>query len=327
MPRFFRLHGALFGWWGVPFRIAPLLAVNSIPSGLLLLWVKVRRDKSPRDHDAPYNPVIAVKSKRNNTLRTSIRNGSDRKTGKSRTVARSHRHTSSKNEFRFDAVVFDGDDTLWRTQHLYDTAKDKFEDLCKQLGVWDSKVRGRLDALDSDRVKLLGFTPARFPGSMVQTLKMYLSTHNLPLSRVAIGRARYIGRHVFRRKVSLQPGVRAVLRYLARRYRLILFTKGDKAIQLRRLRESDLAKYFHAIHVVTDKTPQTLRKLCRLEKLAPSRTLFVGDSLRSDVRPAIEMGATAAWIPSRSWRFERDKRPRSKRFIEMPNLRMLLQVL
>lgn len=161
-------------------------------------------------------------------------------------MARSHRHTSVKNEFRFDAIVFDGDDTLWRTQHLYDRAKDKFEYLCKQLGVWDSKVRGRLDALDSDRVKLLGFTPARFPGSMVQTLKMYLATHNLPLSRVATGRARYIGRHVFKTKVSLQPSARAVLRHLFRRYRLILLTKGDKAIQLRRLRETNLTKYLSA---------------------------------------------------------------------------------
>lgn len=228
---------------------------------------------------------------------------------------------------RFEAVVFDGDDTLWQTQHLYEAAKDRFEELCRQLGVWDSEVRERLDAIDSQRVQSLGFSPKRFPGSLVQTLNSYLSARNLPQSKRGTVRAWNIGTRVFRRKVTTQRGVRTVLRRLARDHRLILVTRGDRVVQRRRLRESGLARYFHNVYVVKNKTSQELRRICRQERVAPSRVLVVGDSLRSDVMPALEIGATAVWIPSKSWRFEDSKRPRSKRFIELQSVRMLPEIL
>jgi putative hydrolase of the HAD superfamily len=228
---------------------------------------------------------------------------------------------------RFQAIVFDGDDTLWRTQHLYEAAKDRFERLCRDSGVWDSGIRRHIDAIDSRRVKLLGFSQSRFPGSLLETLNVYRAARGLPPSKKAAASALRIGRDVFRRKAPLHSGARTVLRSLARNYRLILVTKGSRLVQRRRLRESGLKKYFHSVYIVEDKTAPALRTIVRREKLAPPRVLVVGDSLRSDVRPALAIGATAVWIPSQSWHFERGKLPRSKRFIELATLRSLPRLL
>jgi putative hydrolase of the HAD superfamily len=228
---------------------------------------------------------------------------------------------------RFQAIVFDGDDTLWKTQQLYESAKDRFERLCKNSGLWDKSIREYVDVLDSRRVKLHGFSQSRFPGSLVETLNVYRTLRGLPPSKKATTAALRIGKGVFSRKAPLQSGARTVLRELARKYRLILVTKGSRPVQQRRVSESGLEKYFHMIYIVEDKTTQVLRSICRREELNPYRVLFVGDSLRSDVRPALAIGATAVWIPSRSWRFERGQQPRSKRFIELTALRGLLKLL
>lgn len=255
------------------------------------------------------------------------RNGTATTARRPKSATNPRRNAADTNSSRFDAILFDADDTLWRTQHLYEIAKDQFEALCRQMGVWDSEVRERLDALDQERVKTLGLSPARFPGSMVETLRIYLAAHSRPHSRAATIRARQIGKHVFRKKASLQPGVRSLLQGLRSRHRLILFTKGDRATQMRRLRESGLVKYFDAVHVVNEKTSESLRKLCHSEGLMPSRVLVVGDSLRSDIKPALEIGATGVWIPAKSWRLEHSKRPRSKRFVELPALSELPAIL
>lgn len=254
-------------------------------------------------------------------------NGIAKPARRAKAAIQHHRSVADTRSGRFDAILFDADDTLWRTQRLYEIAKDQFEALCRRMGVWDSEVRERLDALDLERVKTLGLSPARFPGSMVETLRVYLAAHSLPRSKAATVRARQIGKHVFRKRASLQPGARSLLRRLRSRYRLILFTKGSRAVQMRRLRESGLLKYFDAVHVVGYKSRDSLLKLCRIEELTPSRVLVVGDSLRSDIKPALAIGATGVWIPAQSWRLEHGKKPRSKRFVELPALSDLPAIL
>jgi putative hydrolase of the HAD superfamily len=229
--------------------------------------------------------------------------------------------------WRTEAIIFDGDDTLWMTQPLYETAKDQFEALCREVGVWDPSIRQRVDAVDGERVELLGFSKERFPGSLVQVLDCARTARGLPKSKMLASKALRIGKSVFSTKAPLRAGARATLQHLATRYRLLLVTKGDSSVQLRRLRDSELAKFFGAVYVVKDKTPQMLRDIFRQEKVAASRVLVVGDSLRSDVKPALAIGASAVWIPAPTWHFEHSKRPRSKRFIELESLSGLSTIL
>jgi putative hydrolase of the HAD superfamily len=228
---------------------------------------------------------------------------------------------------RTEAIIFDGDDTLWMTQRLYETAKDQFEALCREVGVWDPSIRQRVDAVDGERVELLGFSKERFPGSLVQVLECARMARGLPKSKILATKALRIGKSVFSSKAPLRAGAHTTLRRLALRYRLLLVTKGDRAVQLRRLQDSELAKFFGAVYVVKDKTPQTLRDIFRQEKVAASRVLVVGDSLRSDVKPALAIGASAVWIPAPTWHVEHGERPRSKKFIELKSLSGLSTIL
>jgi putative hydrolase of the HAD superfamily len=225
-----------------------------------------------------------------------------------------------------DAIIFDGDDTLWRTQELYEVAKDQYERVVSRLGIHDRNARTRLDAIDASRVGAIGFSKARFPGSLVQALRLYKGTHGVEVSKSAIARVRKIGNAVFAKHVRVPRGVRSTLRFLRGRYRLLLVTKGDPVVQRRRLKQSGLKQYFDQVHFVDAKSPQILRAILRSEKLIPSRVLVVGDSLRSDIYPAIRVGAWVAWIPASTWRYEQVEIQRTERFIQLTDIRDLISL-
>lgn len=219
-----------------------------------------------------------------------------------------------------ELIAFDGDDTLWNTQHLYEAAKDEFEELCKGIGAWDSALRKEIDNVDARRVATLGFSSVRFPGSLVEVLNSYATRNGTKLSKSTIDRVREIGEGVFRASSPVQAGVPSLLQALSQHYRLILITKGDPVVQRRRLDGSGLRKYFESVHIVEDKSADILRGIFVSKGVDPSHVLVVGDSLRSDIRPALDVGAAAVWIPSQGWHYERAEDPVSGRFAQAGSL-------
>lgn len=185
----------------------------------------------------------------------------------------------SSGTSELELIAFDGDDTLWNTQHLYEVAKDEFEELCRDLGAWDAALRSEIDNVDAKRVATFGFSSVRFPGSLVEVLNSYAARNGTKLSRSTIDRVRKIGEKVFRAQSPVQTGVPSLLQALSQHYRLILVTKGDPVVQKRRLEGSGLRKYFESVHIVDDKSADILRKIFASMGVEPSHVLVVGDSL------------------------------------------------
>lgn len=198
-------------------------------------------------------------------------------------------------------VIFDGDDTLWETMPLYDKAKGTFFKQMEEWGFNPSEVRLRFDRVDSDNVKRLGFTRHRFPDSMVRTYQEFCGRAGISPTKAREKRASEIGSSVFLHPSPLLPGARLVLEKLSRAFRLVLFTKGDLEVQHSRVLSSGLGKLFDEVCITPDKNAEMLILLAKRHGQSPTHTWMVGNSLRSDIKPALEAGMRAIWVPYETW--------------------------
>jgi putative hydrolase of the HAD superfamily len=203
-------------------------------------------------------------------------------------------------------VIFDGDDTLWRTEALYDAARQEAFRVVSAAGedglAWERLQR----RIDVENVLVFGYSPDRFPTSCVQAYEQLpLRAGRKPDATVS-ARVREAARTVFARDPEVVPGARAALSSLRRQgVRLALLTKGDIGVQERRVARSGLAEFFDLVQIVEEKIPETIRQL--LIALGVPRELgwMVGNSVRSDVLPALEAGIRAIWIDAHVWEHER----------------------
>ena len=106
-----------------------------------------------------------------------------------------------------------------------------------------------------------------------------------------------IGRWMAGHEVILLPGAREAVTQLAERHRLMLITKGELMDQERKIQGSGLAEYFRHIEIVSDKTVPTYTRLLERHGIAPQHFLMVGNALRSDILPVLEMGGYAVYVP------------------------------
>jgi putative hydrolase of the HAD superfamily len=202
-------------------------------------------------------------------------------------------------------VVFDGDDTLWSTEPLYDEARSIARAIVAACGLdperWESLER----QIDVENVALLGYSPERFPTSCVQAYEAVVGSGQ-PADAATAERIRAAARSVFERDPPLLPGALETLSMLrARDIRLALLTKGDHEVQLRRIASSGLAALFDVIEIVPEKSPETIRLVTATLGVKPASAWMVGNSMRSDVLPALAAGLHAIWIDAHVWEHER----------------------
>jgi putative hydrolase of the HAD superfamily len=204
------------------------------------------------------------------------------------------------------AVVFDGDDTLWQTEQLYDDARSLARGIVEAIGLdgdkWEAVERG----LDVRNVERFGHSPDRFPRSCVEAyISLCLAERRAP-NQETVDAIRTAARTAFTREAPLVDQAQEIISELAQRgFRLALLTKGDTDVQMRRVAESGLAPFFDVIAVVDRKTPEVFRSVMARLGVAPSDTVTVGNSVRSDVLPSIAAGARPIWIDAHVWEYER----------------------
>lgn len=204
------------------------------------------------------------------------------------------------------AVIFDGDDTLWSTEPLYDAARARARDAVSSSGhdgaAWEALQR----RLDLENVATLGYSPKRFPLSCVQAYEQICRRQGQRCDAAVVAAVHEAAHAVFSTDAPLMASARATLSRLTRRgARLALLTKGDLTVQKRRLAHSGLAAFFDEVRIVTEKTPAALEELASCLGVAKSGTWVVGNSLRSDVLPALALGLRAIWIDAHVWEHER----------------------
>ena len=192
-----------------------------------------------------------------------------------------------------DLICLDADDTLWHNMRHFEEAQHAFTAMLRPFAGAEI-THETLHACEARNLKLYGYGAKGFTLSMIETA-LELGGDRLPSGVVADILA--AGRRLLAHPVELLYGIEATLDALAERGRLVLVTKGDLLHQEAKLAASGLGHRFAGIEIVSDKTTETFARLFDRYGAAPGRAVMAGDSMRSDVLPALAAGAWAAYVP------------------------------
>ena len=220
-------------------------------------------------------------------------------------------------------IGFDADDTLWVNETYFREAEEEF---CNLMAEYETpnKTDQELFKMEMKNLPLYGYGVKAFALSMVE-MALEISNHNV--SQKTIHDILNIGKNMLEKPVELLDGVEEVLKHLSKKYRLILATKGDLLDQERKLEKSGLTEYFHHIEVMSDKQDVNYSKLLNHLDIKPSEFLMIGNSLKSDVLPLVEIGARAVHVPFHTtWEHEEVRGPiENKGYMTMSNLTDILE--
>lgn len=194
---------------------------------------------------------------------------------------------------RIKVIGFDADDTLWVNETYFRDAEVAFGKLLSKYETLN-KIDQELFKMEMKNLPLYGYGVKGFVLSMIE---MALELSNNNVSNQVINDILAIGKDMINKPVELLEGVEEVLKKLSQKYRLILATKGDLLDQERKLEKSGLLDYFHHIEVLSDKKEENYSKLLNHLDIKPSEFLMVGNSLKSDVLPLINIKAHAIHVP------------------------------
>lgn len=229
-----------------------------------------------------------------------------------------------KREFR--VIAFDADDTLWDCQSWFDSVEERCAELLKP---WTTRkeVSEGLFATEHRNLSLTGYGTKAFTLSLIENA---VRISHGEISGDDVMRLIDMGKELLRFPTTPLPGVQETLEALVqrRRYRLVVFTKGELMDQEDKLRRSGLEQYFCRLETVSNKTVTEYRQLCENLDVAPEETLMVGNSFRSDIAPALQAGAWAAYIPYHVvWALEQSEEFPHERLYKMQQFRELLHLL
>ena len=201
-------------------------------------------------------------------------------------------------------IGFDADDTLWVNETYFREAEEEFASLLSGFET-KNKIDQELFKKEIENLSTYGYGVKGFTLSMVE---MAIELSNNTISNQVISKILDIGKRMIHEKVELLEGVESVLKELSQNYRLIVATKGDLVDQERKLEKSGLLDYFHHIEVLSDKKEGDYTKLLNHLDIKPSEFLMVGNSLKSDVLPLVNIGAKAIHVPFHTtWEHEQVK--------------------
>lgn len=204
-------------------------------------------------------------------------------------------------------VIFDGDDTLWETESLYDKARQEVRDFVDTV-THEGETWERLQRkLDVENVKLYGFKKERFPLSCVQAYDSLLKNKENMQEDGIRGKIISMANSVFNTKATVKDDVWSTFEELSKMNILIvLLTKGEKSVQRMRIEQSGLEHFFTQTNIVDEKTPKVFERIINELGLDIEKVWMVGNSLTSDINPALSSGIeNAVWIDTHVWEYEK----------------------
>lgn len=190
-------------------------------------------------------------------------------------------------------IGFDADDTLWVNETYFRDAEMEF---AKLLAPYETanKIDQELFKKEIENLPLYGYG---IKGFMLSMVEMALEISNGGITNATIEKILEIGKDMLNKPVELLEGVQEVLQTLSQDFRLILVTKGDLLDQERKLEKSGLLDYFHHIEILSDKQESNYSKLLNHLDIKPSEFLMIGNSLKSDILPLVNIKAKAIHVP------------------------------
>jgi putative hydrolase of the HAD superfamily len=190
-------------------------------------------------------------------------------------------------------ICLDADDTLWHNEAYFVRTQQKLADLLGDFAP-ALDVQALLEAVEHRNVDAYGYGAKGYVLSMIETA-LELGGDALPAATV--GRILALGREILAHPVELLEGVPDALDALAAVGRLVLVTKGDLHHQEAKLAASGLGERFEGVEIVSDKRASTYARIFERYGTAPEEAVMAGNSMRSDILPALEAGAWAAYVP------------------------------
>jgi putative hydrolase of the HAD superfamily len=222
----------------------------------------------------------------------------------------------------FDLIAFDADDTLWHNERLYINAQAKLARLLSPYR--NAQVVGeRLYQIESRNIKYFGY------GIKSYTLSMIETAVELTEGRISGGDTFSIiglAKEMLDAPVELLEHAVETVSHLAARYRLMIITKGDLHDQETKVARSGLERFFQHIEIVSEKDRRNYERLLEGQSIDRARFMMVGNSLRSDILPILELGGWAVYIPYQTtWQHEAAEAPPAGQagFFQLENLGLL----
>jgi putative hydrolase of the HAD superfamily len=202
----------------------------------------------------------------------------------------------------FKVIGFDADDTLWVNEPYYRETEDAFCELLSAYGT-PEKISRELFKTEMHNLELYGFGAKAFMLSLIETS---LKVSNHKLDPAVIQDIIQLGKDQLNKPIEILDGVTPVLEELCRmEFTLIVATKGDLLDQERKLKKSRLETYFHHIEIMSDKKEPDYLKLLKHLEIRPEDFLMVGNSIKSDIHPVLNIGGYAVHIPFHiTWQHE-----------------------
>jgi putative hydrolase of the HAD superfamily len=190
-------------------------------------------------------------------------------------------------------IAFDADDTLWHNERIFVAAKERFKSILASYDL-PGLIEQRLDETESRNIEHFGYGIKGFTLSMIET------AIELTDGRVTGEEISWIvanAREMMASPIDVLPGVRETVAELSGRFRLMVITKGDLFDQETKIARSGLGDFFDAVEIVSEKLPDVYAHILARHSVSPQEFLMVGNSLRSDILPVIEIGAQAVHVP------------------------------
>ncbi len=224
-----------------------------------------------------------------------------------------------------EVIGFDADDTLWVNETYYRDTEEAYAQLLSEYADRDTVMKSLFDTEMSNLSKY-GYGIKAFVLSMVEN---GISISGGKISTGSIQSIIGLGKEMLEKPIELLPDVKMVLSQLKGKYKLIVVTKGDLLDQERKLRRSSLSSNFHHIEIMSDKQTKNYNSLLHHLDIEAQKFLMIGNSLKSDIMPPLELGCYGIHVPFHTtWEHERvDDKPVNERFFEVGSLVEILKLL
>ena len=190
-------------------------------------------------------------------------------------------------------IAFDADDTLWVNEPYFQNTEKKFCTLMEEFLPQHTLSRELLK-IEIDNLALYGYGIKGYILSMIETA---LKVSDNTISIEAIEKIIDYGKELLNEPIELLDNVEEVLTTLQSHYRIVVATKGDLLDQERKLKKSGLIRYFHHIEVMSDKGEEDYQKLIKHLDIMPEEFMMIGNSLKSDIIPVLNIGGHAIHVP------------------------------
>lgn len=212
-------------------------------------------------------------------------------------------------------VIFDADNTLWDLESLYDRAREEFcryvlDTLEKSDG--NRKSYASLSSIENAQrhrdLQLyvsLSYSSGPFAKSFEDTIAFFIPA----VEPQKIAHVRQIAMNVFEQTATIPEDLESVLAHLEQTFKLAILTGGDEAVQKRRLSDFRLKDRFDVVEIVPKKTAEVFERFCQTHGVDRTKSWVVGDSIRSDILPAREIGLRAIHLKAPNWAAEEAEIP------------------